>query len=66
MWLVDLYAPYGVDLGEGDSLSYWCDTVKSMGLGFINDCKVSFDGNIAFLLMYYVTWKAYVYQVMFH
>ena len=25
----DLYAPQGVDLGEGGSLSYWCDTVKS-------------------------------------
>ena len=22
----DLYAPQGVDLGEGGSLSYWCDT----------------------------------------
>ena len=25
----DLYAPQGVDLGEGGSLSYWHDTVKS-------------------------------------
>ena len=25
----DLYAPQGVDLGEGGSLSYWRDTVKS-------------------------------------
>ena len=24
MW--DLCAPQGVDLGEGGSLSYWCDT----------------------------------------
>ena len=29
MRLVDLYAPQGVDLGEGGSFSYWCDTVKS-------------------------------------
>ena len=28
MRLVDLYAPQGVDLGEGGSLSYWQDTVK--------------------------------------
>ena len=28
MRLVDLYAPQGVDLGEGCSFSYWCDTVK--------------------------------------
>ena len=28
MRLVDLYAPQGVDLGEGGSFSYWCDTVK--------------------------------------
>ena len=25
----NLYAPQGVDLGEGGSLSYWHDTVKS-------------------------------------
>ena len=25
---VDLYAPQGVDLGEGGSLSYWHGTVK--------------------------------------
>ena len=24
--IADLYAPQGVDLGEGGSLSYWCDT----------------------------------------
>ena len=28
MRLVDLYAPQGVDLGEGGSFSYWFDTVK--------------------------------------
>ena len=28
MRLADLYAPQGVDLGEGGSLSYWQDTVK--------------------------------------
>ena len=28
MRLVDLYAPQGVDLGEGGSFSYWCETVK--------------------------------------
>ena len=28
--LVDLYAPQGVDLGEGGSFSYRCDTVKSL------------------------------------
>ena len=28
MRLADLYAPQGVDLGEGGSFSYWCDTVK--------------------------------------
>ena len=25
----DLYGPQGVNLEEGGSLSYWCDTVKS-------------------------------------
>ena len=29
----DLYAPQGVDLGEGGSLSYCHDTVKVIGLG---------------------------------
>ena len=28
MRLVDLYTPQGVDLGEGGTFSYWCDTVK--------------------------------------
>ena len=28
----DLYAPQGVDLGEGKPLSYWHDTVKWLGL----------------------------------
>ena len=28
MRLVDLYALQGVDLREGGSFSYWCDTVK--------------------------------------
>ena len=28
----DLYAPQGVGLGEGGSLSYWCDTVKVLAL----------------------------------
>ena len=28
VWLVDLYAPQGVDLGDGGSFSYWCDIVK--------------------------------------
>ena len=28
MRFVDLYAPQGVDLGEGGSFSYWCDTVS--------------------------------------
>ena len=32
----DLYAPQGVDLGEGGSLSYWHDTVKVIGLGCIS------------------------------
>ena len=30
MRLVDLYALQGVDLGEGGSFSYWCDTVKQL------------------------------------
>ena len=28
LWIVDLYAPQGVDLEEGGSLSYWHDSVK--------------------------------------
>ena len=28
LWLAELCAPQGVDLGEGGSLSYWHDTVK--------------------------------------
>ena len=28
LWIVDLHAPQGVDLGEGGSLSYWHDSVK--------------------------------------
>ena len=32
----DLYAPQGVDLGEGGSLSYWHDKSKVIGLGCIS------------------------------
>ena len=31
----DLYAPQGIDEGEGGSVSYWHDTVKVIGLGCI-------------------------------
>ena len=31
----DLYAPQGVDQGEGGSLSYWCDTEQWLALAAV-------------------------------
>ena len=31
----DLYVPQGVDLGEGGSLSYWCDTEQWLALAAV-------------------------------